>query len=131
MAELTNLSINNNEVVDYIIEQGKSGIYTYRKWASGEAELWGRVAITPSAQAGGSARGGIYYCAYYTAEATTYPFTFVEKPYLQATETSAATYCTMVYVSTNTTDLENLVFARGNNDFYNTEIDLYVKGRWK
>ena len=35
--------------VDYIVEQGESGIWTYRKWASGIAECWGnydKVAIT-------------------------------------------------------------------------------------
>jgi hypothetical protein len=28
-------------IKDYIIEQGTSGIWTYRKWASGIAECWG------------------------------------------------------------------------------------------
>ena len=125
------ISIQGYPVVDYVIEQGKSGIYTYRKWASGEAELWGRVAISPSAQDGGSARGGVYYCEYNADDVTSYPFTFVEKPYLQSTETNSDTYCTQVYVTTSKTDLVNLCFARGNNDFYKSEIDLYIKGRWK
>ena len=42
MAELTNLSINNNEVVDYIVEQGTSGIWTYIKYNSGIVMLWGQ-----------------------------------------------------------------------------------------
>lgn len=29
---------------DYIVEQGISGIWTYRKWSSGIAECWGRAA---------------------------------------------------------------------------------------
>ena len=28
--------------VDFIVEQGTSGIWTYRKWNSGIAECWGR-----------------------------------------------------------------------------------------
>jgi hypothetical protein len=32
--------------VDYIIEQGKSGSWTYRKWNSGIAECWGTVTGT-------------------------------------------------------------------------------------
>ncbi len=33
-----------NEVgTDYIVEQGTSGIWTYRKWNSGIAECWGSV----------------------------------------------------------------------------------------
>ena len=26
---------------DYVVEQGTSGIWTYRKWNSGKAECWG------------------------------------------------------------------------------------------
>lgn len=28
--------------VDYVVEQGTSGIWTYRKWNSGIAECWGK-----------------------------------------------------------------------------------------
>ena len=35
------LKINNTEI-DYIVSQGKSGIWTYRKWNSGLAEYWGK-----------------------------------------------------------------------------------------
>lgn len=33
---------------DYIVEQGTSGIWTYRKWNSGIAECWGRSAESTS-----------------------------------------------------------------------------------
>lgn len=36
-------SIEPFKGVDYIIEQGTSGIWTYRKWNSGVAECWGFV----------------------------------------------------------------------------------------
>lgn len=32
--------------VDYVIEQGTNGIWTYRKWASGIAECWGLYSLT-------------------------------------------------------------------------------------
>lgn len=35
------LLIKNKEI-DYIVEQGTSGIWTYRKWNSGLAEYWGK-----------------------------------------------------------------------------------------
>lgn len=31
---------------DYIVEQGRSGIWTYRKWNSGIAECWGTTTVT-------------------------------------------------------------------------------------
>ena len=36
----------NAGAVDYIVEQGISGIWTYRKWNSGIAECWGRSSIS-------------------------------------------------------------------------------------
>lgn len=43
---------------DYIVEQGTSGNWTYRKWNSGWAEAWGVVSL---ASAAFSASGNIYY----------------------------------------------------------------------
>lgn len=36
-------NIKNTDYADYITEKGESGIWTYRKWASGIAECWGSV----------------------------------------------------------------------------------------
>lgn len=33
---------------DYVVEQGTSGIWTYRKWAGGVAECWGEVTVRAS-----------------------------------------------------------------------------------
>lgn len=43
------------EPVDYIVEQGKSGSWTYRKWNSGVSECWGTVTgtLAPSEAASG------------------------------------------------------------------------------
>lgn len=35
-------------VADYIVEQGTSGVWTYRKWNSGVAECWGEVTVRAS-----------------------------------------------------------------------------------
>ena len=35
-----------SNMADYIVEQGTSGDWTYRKWSSGFAECWGKVAKT-------------------------------------------------------------------------------------
>lgn len=43
---------------DYIVEQGTSGIWTYRKWNSGIAECWGAYQF---ASASFSATGQVYY----------------------------------------------------------------------
>lgn len=38
---LKNICVKLNIVSDFVIEQGKSGAWTYRKWNSGIAECWG------------------------------------------------------------------------------------------
>lgn len=40
MAQLKSLSIDGNPVADFIVEQGTSDIWTYRKWNSGVYEAW-------------------------------------------------------------------------------------------
>lgn len=40
MAQLQSLSIGGNTVADFIIEQGTSDIWTYRKWNSGIVEMY-------------------------------------------------------------------------------------------
>lgn len=37
------VKINNNPVADFIVEQGTSGNWIYRKWNSGNIELWTNI----------------------------------------------------------------------------------------
>ena len=53
---------------DYVIEEGTSGIWTYRKWASGIAECWGTYSNTISEN---TVSNGNYI---------NYPFTFTTVP---------------------------------------------------
>lgn len=66
---LSNNQINENEIyltpnetVDLVVEQGTSGIWTYRKWSSGIAECWGSHSATIS-QLGGVLNGYSYSVA--------------------------------------------------------------------
>lgn len=43
---VNSLDLTGSKAADYIVEQGTSGIWTYRKWASGIAECWGITAET-------------------------------------------------------------------------------------
>ena len=38
--------VKREEQIDYIVEQGISGIWTYRKWNSGLAECWGMATVS-------------------------------------------------------------------------------------
>lgn len=50
-----------SEKVDYVVEQGTDGIWTYRKWNSGIAECWGSYTETKSHA--GTTLGGYAYTA--------------------------------------------------------------------
>ena len=54
--DLTNIlnEVLPSTAVDYIVEQGTDGIWTYRKWNSGVAECWGYKLTTGTFSAWGS-----------------------------------------------------------------------------
>ena len=71
------------EIADVVIEQGTSGIWTYRKWNSGIAECWGGEASTRYISIS-TAYGYTYYGSAITNIA--FPTNlFTETPYLQVT----------------------------------------------
>lgn len=49
-------------IADYVVEQGTSGEWTYRKWNSGVAECWGIA--NPTSSASGT-EGGLYFQSVY------------------------------------------------------------------
>lgn len=42
------VQINGNDMVDFVVAQGTSGIWRWRKWASGFAECWGATSTPTS-----------------------------------------------------------------------------------
>ena len=61
---------------DYVVAQGTSGIWTYRKWNSGLAECWGVYTMTSACNL---AWGTLYY-SNTLAPRINYPFTFTSRP---------------------------------------------------
>ena len=49
------LNVTGINAVDYVVENGAEGIWTYRKWNSGKAECWGTTTVASNAY---SASGG-------------------------------------------------------------------------
>lgn len=63
-------------VIDYIVEQGESDGWTYRKWNSGKAECWKILTLNTAAT---TAWGALWRGDSFT-ERQNYPFKFVSKP---------------------------------------------------
>ncbi len=68
--------LDSNNTKDYVVEQGTSGIWTYRKWNSGLAECWGVYTMTSAAT---KTWGSLYYSDT-LAPRINYPFTFAARP---------------------------------------------------
>lgn len=69
---------------DIVTEQGVSGMWTYRKYASGLAECWGRKSFENVACTNEWSGAAEYYAALSAPD--NYPFSFTEKPNVQITE---------------------------------------------
>lgn len=116
---------------DFIMEEGTSGIWTYRKWYSGKAECWGRqdakgLAVT-------AAWGGIYVKdgAFPTVK---FPFTFVEIPALQTSpiRIGNSNFWLFTNSATSTTYTGAFGVARGaTSSSIDCGIAYYAVGRWK
>lgn len=66
---------------DYIVEQGTSGIWTYRKWASGIAECWCKLTINTAITS--AWQGSVFYVSGKFPESTlNFPFAFTEVPFV-------------------------------------------------
>ena len=68
--------LDSNNTKDYVVEQGTSGIWTYRKWNSGLAECWGVYTMNSAAT---KTWGSLYYSDT-LAPRINYPFTFTSRP---------------------------------------------------
>lgn len=68
--------LNGTKLADFVVEQGTSGIWTYRKWNSGVAECWGIYTMTSACTA---VWGSLYY-SNALAPRINYPFTFKSRP---------------------------------------------------
>ena len=121
-----------DKIADYIVEQGTSGIWTYRKWNSGIAECWGYTSSTLSFT---TASGGTYQTPQQPGIA--YPSNlFIEEPLvtLQIYGNSNGYLCwesfykngskdaTPTWYASRGTTVSNLLFSR---------IYFSAIGKWK
>ena len=110
--------------VDAIIEQGTSGIWTYRKWASGIAECWGWYQGTVSLS---NNMAGVYYTP---SIAIDYPFEFVTNC-LTVTGGSMSTVNWARSFADTTRQAVFTVIANEAQNNVAVIVQLHAKGTWK
>ena len=132
VSEKTASAISAN-MPDYVIEQGESDGWIYRKWASGIGECWKRVSVSSSIQG----TFDTMYCGSTTMARQSYPFAFKSVPVETATLQSAS-YTGMLYPvgsgnginGTYASAIYNVVRPSKQTGTYNFYISLYVIGKY-
>lgn len=123
------VKFQGQEMADMVVEQGKSGIWTYRLWQSGIAECWGTVA--PAAHSITSAWGSIYTKDNAISQQN-YPFQFVEDPVVSMTLHNPTGNC-WAFTGTPGGVSKSPAFglARGASGSVTVGARLMAIGRWK
>lgn len=115
---------------DYIVEQGTSGIWTYRKWNSGRAECWGRRQVDVNVNtAWGST--GLYYG---TVDTVGFPFKFTEVPALNVTVEYGTDNYSLFAASCGysaATYARPIMLCRNDSRTVNCVLIYQAYGKWK
>ena len=134
----TSASPTTNEAiqpVDYVVEQGTSGVWTYRKWASGLAECWGEYTNNEVYYV---TEWGSLYAGQINNYRIKYPFTFKSRP-KEFVKLWSEQYISMLYARSNgdgvNTTTQTALYGGARTSMVETAssatLDFYVVGRWK
>lgn len=119
------IQMNGNSIADFVTSQGISGIWTYRKWASGIAECWGMTAAKSYAITQQSGYG------YWVAEGYSLPsglFTSISN--VQANRSAGQGLVFISVYSATVTSIQCYVSCT-TSITQTFSIHFDVKGRWK
>lgn len=126
--------------VDYVTEQGLTGKWTWRKWASGIAEMWATFDVGElemKTQTWGALYTASWMGLAVNKAARQYPFAFVANPVVSATPTVGSGN---IWLATNTendtgtrlTHAPAYQCVRANDAIVKApQISYYVVGRYK
>lgn len=126
-----NLAVCGQIEVDFVIEQGTSGVWTYRKWASGIAECWGEDAFSIS---GWKAWGSLYESTN-TYQATYPSELFIDIPLckISVSRTNNIGTCGLdIFSGASKTQTPICYALRPSTGATGTiHLSLFARGRWK
>ena len=123
------VQIGGNNMPDFVVEQGVSGIWIYRKWASGIAECWGVTdAITQTTSTDWNVM-----TSNEATPAINYPFAFINPPVVSpSVHTHNLNFWLVTYTDGSTTITPSYQIARGKSESTITfKLGFYVFGQWK
>lgn len=123
---------------DYITAQGTTGVWTWRKWASGIAEMWAVFGADTLAidEAWGSLYFGTWMRSDVNVSARKYPFAFVDTPTISATYMGGGSDAWLISIFSASDDpltrAPAYALARPNTaTILAPRISYYVVGKYK
>lgn len=134
-----NASPTTNEAiqpVDYVVEQGTSGIWTYRKWASGIAECWSSTYVDKTVKATDWQVAEENISNWTMTDTYYFPFNFVDIPSAQVggyqdlpelQGVNGLTYLPIVRVGA----ISCYAFCYGGSYAGILKTSYHITGRWK
>ena len=134
----TPAEIKSDIGADYITEQGTTGVWTWRKWASGIAEMWAVFGAETLAidEAWGSLYFGTWMRSDVNVSAREYPFVFVDTPTINATYMGGGSDAWLISIFSASDDpltrAPAYALARPNTaTIIAPRISYYVVGKYK
>lgn len=124
------LVLDTGNTKDYVVEQGTSNYWTYRKWNSGIAECWKTVDTSTGAFSGTSP-------TFYSSPGTTYAyptdlFTSVKSVQLTVAENNGAVLAVFNCSGTDATYCEpGYVRLYGGSTALTVKVSFFISGTWK
>lgn len=117
-------------IKDYVTAQGTSGIWTYRKWASGIAECWNTELLNITGSTTSGPLMGGYYAQLNSPSWGRFPFDFIEDPNIAAMGRlgSGGGY---VNVFTNKTNVTTVSCTGNQNSKAINGVSMRFIGKWK
>ena len=132
----SDLIVGDDPINDFVVAQGRSGIWTYRKWRNGFAECW----CTTSNNVAANTKWGNAYYSQYLQGGYALPFTFIETGDFQDApqgfveiQTAGGNYSFQVANSCTTTNAPKgyVMCPIQHNDSIQVLFSFYIRGRWK
>ncbi len=111
-------------VADYVVAQGTSGIWTYRKWNSGIAECWTTSILNTTGTFWANVMGGHGFYVNYN-----FPSGLFSSEPVTSGNGRTGTGGGFVFCSGSSTDVTAYVI--GNQDDNNLTLEIFAKGKWK
>ena len=126
------MRVDGSPLADFVIQQGTSGIWNYRKWKSGIAECWCRRTVSAALN---NAWGSLYTSGSLTALNISFPFTFAEVPIVTVSLSCTGVGAFIMVpgsspgTSTSSTGVYEIARANALSGSYSFVVNFYAIGK--